>query len=164
MLSYRDTQKFEDHAQVLMNLFCQYPSASTEDKPYLGMYIAGSTWRRMLHRVNHKEYSLPFFQALLNVKTFNYLPAPPRTSESRTSTKDLEILRRIPGIVQKTGHKFPHLEKLTIQLEGVESSRSASDLLYTEETCQEFHKVLCIILSNFHESLKDLGTLLPEMF
>jgi hypothetical protein len=110
---------------------------------------AGSSWRKAYFRLNHPIYSMPFFDALLAIKTFEYKQVPP--SSSRISSKDGRFLEMVPTIARKSGIAFPHLEELAKH-----ASKSKTVQFYTKDTCVEFHSILCLILRLYHKALKDM--------
>ncbi|KAF8237198.1 hypothetical protein L208DRAFT_557304 [Tricholoma matsutake] len=81
-------QSFEVHAEIIVCLLCEYPQASPFDRKALAVYTAGSSWRQAYFQLKHPIYSMPFFDALLAIKTFEYKQVPPSSSKSRPRMGD----------------------------------------------------------------------------
>ena len=97
-------------------------------------------------RINNRKYSKHFMDALSNVKTIKYYPTHARTELSHL---DKEILIVVGDVATHCHIAIPNLKAMAENPEGAQ--------LYTADTCQEFHLLLCALLQAFQRCLVELS-------
>jgi hypothetical protein len=132
----RGVQTFPDHAAVLASLLTQYASLSRKCKVSLSQYIVTKSFLKILWQINNQKYSKHFMDALHDVPTIPYHPTHVWT---QLSPLDHAILNLISTIAAQCGIAIPKLEAMA-------KNHQDSAQLYTMETCQEFHLLLCVLL------------------
>lgn len=113
-------------------------------------YIVAKSWPKMLQRIGHSVYSGPLIARLVSIKNFAFVPQVPNLARPDVGDQrrdyDNEFLTLVPLIASRCGLRVDSLRSIT----------STSPLIYTAETCHEFHDVLCGVILGFVASLKKL--------
>lgn len=124
---------------------------SRNDLDTLKLYVVAADFKKMLARMNHPVSSryLACFQRVKSM-TFEPIKGALMTRKSYGGNDQL-FLDHIPFLAQVADTKIPNLEK-TAQA----AMKKEPFNLYNEDTCMEFHELLCELLERFHQSLKKL--------
>ena len=124
---------------------------SARDSKTLELYIFAVSFPKMCRRLNEHPLSNSYFNSLKEIKSktfgFNVATTPPnRDSDVKVSDvpfvkilESLSSLTDITNLLKATPHN-----------------------VYNEETCREFHMLLCALLTAFHTALNRLKTLQAE--
>ena len=124
---------------------------SARDSKTLELYIFAVSFPKMCRRLNEHPLSNSYFNSLKEIKSktfgFNVATTPPnRDSDVKVSDvlfvkilESLSSLTDITNLLKATPHN-----------------------VYSEETCREFHMLLCALLAAFHTALNRLKTLQAE--
>ena len=112
-------------------------------------YVVTACFEKMIARMQNKLLSLPYFAAITKLPDFQY-------KETYLEPEKKEI-----QMEQTFGKALLSLSKLpTTPVTNLQAVISESfDELYTKDTCQEFHQILCELLNSFLLSLKALKAL-----
>ena len=125
------------------------------DEERLLLYVISTCYPKMNRRINHKTLSMPYMTSLENVEAVPYHKS--LHMEASTDEKENDRLFLVkflkPAIEANWFNKA--IPKLYEQATLAEKSKPFQ--LYTEDTCMEFHFLLCDLLRQFKKSLKKLA-------
>lgn len=114
------------------------------DLPLLPLYVTATCYGKMLTRLNYRTWQL-LFAALTDQQNIEF------SEQSHVCTpgelaSDNTFLSKLPQLQTHLGASITNL----IQV-------SRTENLYTAETCMDFHRILCELLSLFHTHLQELA-------
>ena len=114
-------------------------------------YVVASCFEKMLSRMNNKLLSLPYFDAILNLPNFQFKEThlEPENKENQMEEMFREVLLKLADAKL--------INTPVTNLLAVMSEHSVE--LYTNDTCQEFHQLLCELLDRFRRCLENLKSL-----
>jgi hypothetical protein len=132
------------------------------DKLGIFTYVAAKSHRKMLQRLQHEIYSRPFFNSLLGIapSRANDITRPFPNSQSIDSPLGKRDAAFIESLSQPINEHFLRLSKVGIPKLLVLAKRykagSTLTSIYTKETCEEFHRLLCHLLRCYEAALLTL--------
>ena len=117
-------------------------------------YVVATCYPKMINRLNNQTWSQPYIDSLKRISTVEFDES--RLERDRVSAKEIDndrqfLLNFFLPISSSLRTKVPKLIKQA------ENAKSNKDLqLYTEDTCEEFHRLLIELLDAFRGSLNNL--------
>ena len=143
--AHRGNESFDTHVWILKTLL-ERAGKSEDDLDTFFHYIIAVSFQKMNARMTNKHISTTYYGCLQNLTTFPYL-GPIELRAGRTNHDKL-FIEAIPSFKGKIQTKIPNLEAAA----KVPNPRE----IYNENTCIEFHLLLCELLSKFKNSLENL--------
>jgi hypothetical protein len=150
-------QPFQDHAQVLIDLL-QRALLCKEAEENLLKYVIAKSFQKMYFRMKNTIYSADFLATLthLNKNWNSYKPKPPSTPTGAPEYSDmdenfLDLVPLIPNVIENIS--IPYLTRLA---ENFETERQPIEHLYTKDTYQEIHNLLCELFTAYQKGLRSL--------
>jgi hypothetical protein len=150
---HRSHSTFEKHVWVLSRLITMKEDPESPDNRLL-RYVVATCYPKMINRLNHRTWSQPYIDSLKRITTVEFDES--RLERDRVSAKEIDndrqfLLNFFLPISSSLQTKVPKLIKQA------ENAKSNKDLqLYTEDTCEEFHRLLIELLDAFRDSLNNL--------
>jgi hypothetical protein len=134
----------------MLNKFLEW---SKIDLPPFQLYVIAACFRKMLRRMDDFDSAFDL-AALKNLENFEFSEQFHAPSVTEIDS-DRTLLNILP-------HILPHIKsidfpKLRQQIEIAKTLPEVS--LYTNDTCVEYHLLLCTLLDHYHQSLKALQDL-----
>ena len=132
-------------------MFLRPSSANIRNKFFL--YVASKAVEKMHRRMNYKYNSRPFFDGFTTLSKEKcpsrgaFLVSPPE-APLEAATRDAPVVSILRDVVFRDKLQLRNLPCVLKRVEGAPRLH-----LYTEETCDEFHKLLRQVLQKFHHSL-----------
>jgi len=154
---YRISQSFQSHASAVIRLL---KLAEQDDGDKLGIfaYVAAKSYQAMLRTFQGPRHS-EFVDSLLHMPTFQgsdiQHPFPlPQPTNSRLGQRDVAFIESLSRPVNDVFLRLSTI-KIPNLLALAENYQTGSDLplVYTQETCVEFHRLLCHLLRSYEASL-----------
>ncbi|KJA14958.1 hypothetical protein HYPSUDRAFT_208271 [Hypholoma sublateritium FD-334 SS-4] len=163
------------HLFILTRLFTMNnesdPNADTNHTTRIFCYVAGTCFPKMLRRFRNKPVSIPYYNALTDIKADD-LEFIPSVTQIPIADTGIESERQL-----LKSFVLPTAGQLGISTPCIiEQAKLAADgkpfQLYTKDTYKEFHKLFVYVLTSFRNSLEFLkankcttdGALIPETF
>lgn len=114
-------------------------------------YVVMSCFIKMHTRMKHRSFSLPYFDAIKGLRTFEFKETclRPETNEKKMERTFGTALTALFGA-----------NRLKTSVTNLLALPKDSDELYTKDTCMEFHLLLCELLILFKASLDALKKLI----
>jgi len=114
----------------------------------------------MHRRIDHSKLSFPFFNSLISLGEVTYKPASANypTSNSHRQLERSFLQRILPKIPVRCKITIPHLTSIALRY----NKDSVPVPIYTAETCNEFHSVLCALLCGIRDALEGLKVYRPS--
>jgi hypothetical protein len=145
------------HAAALLKL--AKDAGQTREAIYT--YVAAKSYSRMLQNFQHELDSKPFIDRLLNISASQALarerPVPSQqTIDPRLRANDTTF---IEFLCQPFTEHFLHLSEigipnlLRIMNSARENSAPEPISLYTNDTCEDFHRLLCHLIKSYETAL-----------
>jgi hypothetical protein len=158
MLYTRTSQSFQSHAAAVIKLLT---AADQNSGDTLGIftYVAAKDYQKMLWMWQHEDCSKPFYKCLLDVPPSRAKagrrPFPvPQSITTFSGRRDADFLESLSQPLNEYFLKLsklgiPNLMKLAVEY------TTDSDLppIYTVNTCEEVHRLLCHLLRCYDRSL-----------
>jgi hypothetical protein len=145
------TANIGDHAWLI----CELLSQSSDS---LLRYVIGACLPKMLYRFNH-AISTHYFKILdqISKSGLKFQNVTIEDTKPKQRMVDIQFFHNIlPAIATKLQKSFPKLQqavgKLAPQLNDISE-------IYNKDTYEEFHLLLCDLISYFHDSMKNLDDL-----
>ena len=132
---------------MLKTLLGRTAEGGTHRNTFLN-YIIAVSFRKMNKRMK-RDISAAYFNGLLNLTTFPFSELP-YYAKADHGVRDRPIVEAIPVLVNVARTKIPNLEH---------AAKLSPNEIYNENTCIEFHLLLCELLTNFKQSLEELQNL-----
>jgi hypothetical protein len=140
---YRRKETHSSHAWVLGKL-CGNFNVVQE-------YVVMACFKKMLSRMNNKFLSLPYFHAITNLPIVQF-----KETDLKPEPKEIDMDKNFrAALLLMSENKL--LKTPVTKLREIISEKSAE--LYTKDTCQEFHEILCELLKLFLKFLEKLDSL-----
>lgn len=139
---YRRKETHNTHAWML----CRLPGNFN----IFQEYVVAACFEKMLTRMEN-GLSLPYLDAIASLPTFQF---------KETVLQPKENEKKMEKMFGKALQSLTKAQLLTTSVTNLLAvDYQGSDELYTEDTCQEFHQLLCELLSLFRRFLRELKSL-----
>ena len=132
----RPSKRFDAHVWMISKLLTVLRN-QTELVVLLLCYITAACFRKMLRRLDH-EILEPFLSSLTKLTTFKLTERPQPASPAKLR-RDKDFLLAIRSF--RTDKPIP---KIKTQAQAASTGEAFE--VYTEDTCMEFHRLLCELL------------------
>jgi hypothetical protein len=164
MICIRTSQTFQSHAASVIDLL-NGVDQNNADTLGIFTYVAAKSYGKMLSRWENPEYSAPFFKCLLDISPSRAraegaggrLFPDPQSINTSSGKRDADFLKSLSQPLNEHFLKLsklgiPNLMKLAVEY------TTDSDLppIYTMNTCEEVHRLLCHLLRCYDRSLAAL--------
>jgi hypothetical protein len=145
--TYRGKETFDTHVWML-NKLLECPAKNITP---LQLYVIAACFPKMLTRVNNSTISMPFLESLKKISNFEFSEIS-NEERDRGEKSDLSFLTEVVlNISSLTTTPIPNLTR-----EATAAAAEKPYKVYSQDTCMEFHQLLCELLTRFHESLNKL--------
>jgi hypothetical protein len=147
--AHRQEESFETHVWMLKTLLGRVAESERHLNTF-HEYIIAVCFKKMAKRMENKEISVLYFHCLTNLTTsqLSNLKLPSEKQKADHGDRDLPFARDIPLLAKIAQTKIPNLQRAAEQ-QPIE--------IYNENTCIEFHRLLCEFLKLFKDCLNKLG-------
>lgn len=152
---------FIDHARALCMICNQHKASNGRQETFeiLKMYIIATCAPSMLRGISDNEVSKPFIESLLNVPRPSHVEGPFPLQRKRDQFQvigDLYFADTLPGIATAMAQRGKgDITNLNQRAQVLKKRPCDLALLYTFETCDEFHILLCFVLDGYVLSLQN---------
>lgn len=138
-------------------------------------YVIATCYPKIIHRLRNKTYSIPFIMSLKKIETFQFDESKlnlDQVSQAEIDNDAQFVTHFLLPCVKVFNASIPNLIEQAKQVEQAKveqakkknapkqvelaDKKNASILLYTKDTCLEFHKLLVELLERFVSSLERL--------
>jgi hypothetical protein len=153
--AHRGKESFDTHVWILKTLLERTPN-SVEDMDTFHHYIIAVSIQKMNSRMTNDIISTLYYDCLQDLPTFPYIR--PKELESGCPNRDGSFIRAIPSLKKYADTKIPFLQQFAETRTPNEETKTTTPQhqlseIYDENTCIEFHLLLCELLYRFKGSL-----------
>jgi hypothetical protein len=149
--THRGEEPFDTHVWILKTLL-ERTGNSEDDMDAFHHYIIAACFPKMNSRMTDKFISTTYYDCLLNLKTFSFIP--PKELGPDCKNCDGSFIRAIPLLSELADTKIPFLSEFAKTRDPNEIHQLSE--IYDRNTCIEFHLLLCELLSKFKNSLNSV--------
>jgi hypothetical protein len=149
----RTSQSYQEHAAAVARLFSLHMHVA--EKLGTLVYVASKTYRRTLRRIQHPKYSLPFLDSLFAIeKSQNLNTQRPFPADEPLRFRDIIFIKTLsePNIQPVLDLSKINIPNLMAAVNDYQAN-GTPPCIYTDNTCHEFHQLLCHLLHKFKEFL-----------
>ena len=135
---------FDEHVMIISQLIRHSKMHPNEGIGVFQDYVLTACISKIVRRLKDRKLSKPFFDSLIAVSSFKFT-----STDVEGSDQDLYLKLCDAGEVLELPHLLERCKAITA---------GAPCQLYTEDTCSDFHRLLCRLLQSFREKMEMLDS------